>query len=254
MSLQPLTLMLSSYRTAFMVLLFPALWQDMAAGSAAASWCPTACRLWGQLRPRPLWFSFLQRDFLPTDHRLTERFGLQTLKPIQFQPPALGRAAPHQLGLPRPPSNLASSTSRDRAPTASFLLISNLNLPSFCLKLFSLSACVKKLVSSCLEAPFQYWKATVRSPRSLLFSKPNKPRSLSLSAGAVLQASEDSFEISFEKIQKPSSKRCVMFVTARNCNKTNFIRKFNTTNVADTQSLCSCPATSGQISRFYWSF
>jgi len=153
-----------------------------------------------------------------------------------------------------PQQLLRAACASPSPPSKNFPLKSNLNLPSFCLKLFSLSACVKKLVSSCLEAPFQYWKATVRSLRSLLFSKPNKPRSLSLSAGAVLQASEDSFEISFEKIQKPSSKRCVMFVTARNCNKTNFIRKFNTTNVADTQSLCSCPATSGQISRFYWSF
>jgi len=35
---------------------------------------------------------------------------------IQFQPPAVSRAAPHQLRLPRAPFNLALSASRDRAP------------------------------------------------------------------------------------------------------------------------------------------
>ena len=59
--------------------------------------------------------------------------------------PAVGRAAPHQLRLPRAPSNLALSASRDVAPTASlgspcqsltalsakhFLPASNLNLPA----------------------------------------------------------------------------------------------------------------------------
>ena len=39
-----------------------------------------------------------------------------TLKITQFQPPAMGRAAPHQLRLPRAPSNLALSASRDGAP------------------------------------------------------------------------------------------------------------------------------------------
>ena len=42
-----------------------------------------------------------------------------TLKPIQFQPPAVGRAATQQLRLPRAPSNLALSTSRGGTPTAS---------------------------------------------------------------------------------------------------------------------------------------
>jgi len=41
------------------------------------------------------------------------------LKPAQFQPPAMGRAAPHQLGLPRAPSSLALSASRGGASTAS---------------------------------------------------------------------------------------------------------------------------------------
>lgn len=39
-------------------------------------------------------------------HRITARFGLEgTLKPTQFQPPATGRAAAHQVRLPRTPSN-----------------------------------------------------------------------------------------------------------------------------------------------------
>jgi len=33
----------------------------------------------------------------------------ETLKPTQLQPPAMGRAAPHQLRIPRAPSNLALS-------------------------------------------------------------------------------------------------------------------------------------------------
>ncbi|KAK4820562.1 hypothetical protein QYF61_001625 [Mycteria americana] len=33
-----------------------------------------------------------------------------------------------------------------------------------------------------LIAPFQYWKAAMRSPRSLLFSRLNSPNSLSLSS------------------------------------------------------------------------
>jgi len=40
-----------------------------------------------------------------------------TLRFTELQPPAVGRAAPHQLRLPRAPSsNLALSTSRDGAP------------------------------------------------------------------------------------------------------------------------------------------
>ena len=37
----------------------------------------------------------------------------------QPQPPAAGKAAPYQLRLPRAPSNLALSASRDGASTAS---------------------------------------------------------------------------------------------------------------------------------------
>ena len=39
-------------------------------------------------------------------------------KPIQFQPPAMGRAATHLMSLPRAPANLALNAYRDGAPTA----------------------------------------------------------------------------------------------------------------------------------------
>ena len=56
---------------------------------------------------------------LISNHRPTDWFGVKgMLKPSQFHPHAVGRAAPHQLGLPRAPSNLASSASLDGAPTA----------------------------------------------------------------------------------------------------------------------------------------
>jgi len=38
------------------------------------------------------------------------------LMPTLFQPPAMGRAAPHQLRLPRAPSNLTLNACRDGAP------------------------------------------------------------------------------------------------------------------------------------------
>ena len=67
-----------------------------------------------------------------------------------------------------------------------FLLISNLNLPCLSLKslplVLSLPTIVKSHSPSCLCAPFKYWKATVRSPWSLLFSKLNNPSSLNLSS------------------------------------------------------------------------
>jgi len=47
-----------------------------------------------------------------------------------------------------------------------FLLISNLNLPYLSLKPFPL---VNSLSPSCVYATFKYWKATARSPRSLLW-------------------------------------------------------------------------------------
>jgi len=50
-------------------------------------------------------------------HRIIEQLELEgTLKIIQFQCPCYGLAVLHQIRLPRIPSNLASSTSRDGAP------------------------------------------------------------------------------------------------------------------------------------------
>ena len=111
------------------------------------------------------------------------------------------RVANHQTRLPRATSSLAFNAPRDGASTASlgnlfqcvttlgvksYLLISNLNLPCPSLKPFplvlSLSTLVNSLSTSCLYAPFKYWKATMRSPQILLLSKQNKPSSLSLSS------------------------------------------------------------------------
>ena len=64
-------------------------------------------------------------------HRITEWFGLEgILKPTQFQPPAMGRAATHQLRLPRAPSNLALSASRDGAPQLVWAACATALLPS----------------------------------------------------------------------------------------------------------------------------
>ena len=103
------------------------------------------------------------------------------------------RVANHQTRLPRATSSLALKASGDGASTASlgnlfqcfttlcvknFLLISKLNLPCLSLKPFplvlSLSTLVNSYSTSCLYTPFKYWKATMRSPPSLLFSKLNK--------------------------------------------------------------------------------
>ena len=67
-----------------------------------------------------------------------------------------------------------------------FLLITNLNLPCLSLKPFPLVLSLPTFVNSrslsCLYAPFKYWKATMRSPLNLLYSKLNKASSLSLSS------------------------------------------------------------------------
>ncbi|KAK4824458.1 LOW QUALITY PROTEIN: hypothetical protein QYF61_015836 [Mycteria americana] len=67
-----------------------------------------------------------------------------------------------------------------------FFLKSSLNLPSLSLKplllVLSQQALLKSLSLSFLQAPFKYWKAAIRSPHSLLFSRLNKPNSLSLSS------------------------------------------------------------------------
>ena len=54
-----------------------------------------------------------------------ERLRLEgTLKPTQSQPRALGRAASHQLRLPRAPSNLALSACRGGAPQLHWAAVS----------------------------------------------------------------------------------------------------------------------------------
>ena len=69
-----------------------------------------------------------------------------------------------------------------------FFLVPNLNLPSFSLKplplVLSLHALVKSPSPALLQAHFRYWKAAVRSPQSLLFSRLNNPNSLNLSSQA----------------------------------------------------------------------
>ena len=103
------------------------------------------------------------------NYRIKEWLRLEgTLKITQFQPSAMGRAARHQLRLPRAPSHLALSTCSDGASTASpdslfqgvttlwvktFFRTPNLNLPSSSLKpvplVPSLSDCVKSWPPSC---------------------------------------------------------------------------------------------------------
>ena len=103
------------------------------------------------------------------------------------------RVANHRSRLPRATSSLAlDAPSLDAFTTylgnlfqcittlwvKNFLLISNLNLPCPSWKPFplvlSLSTLINSCSPSCLYVPFKYWKATMRSPWSLLFSKLNK--------------------------------------------------------------------------------
>ena len=105
-----------------------------------------------------------------------------------------------QIRLPRAPSSLALTVSRNGASTTSlgnlfqclttltiedFFVISNLNLPSLSLKPFPLflstQTLLKSLSSSFLYLPFNMYLPFIRSPQSLLFSRLNSPSSLSLS-------------------------------------------------------------------------
>ena len=61
------------------------------------------------------------------DHRIIEWLVGRELKAL---PPAMGRAASHQLRLPRAPSNLALSTSMDGASTASLGSCASASEPS----------------------------------------------------------------------------------------------------------------------------
>jgi len=118
------------------------------------------------------------------NHRIMEWFGLEgTLKLLWFQPPAMSRDVSHQPRVLRAPSNLALSTAREGAATASlgsvgqglttlrgknFFLISHLNLPSFHLQLFPLVLSLHTLVRSpspCVPAsPPARLRTGTRSP------------------------------------------------------------------------------------------
>ena len=101
-------------------------------------------------------------------------------------------------------SSLALDVSRNRASTTSlgnlfqclttltvkyFFLISNLNLPSISLKPFPLvlspQTLLMNLSPSFLYPIFSYWKAAIRAPWSLLFSRLNSPSSFILSGGLL---------------------------------------------------------------------
>ena len=82
--------------------------------------------------------------------------------------------------------NLLEQSVPVRQWVKNFLLISNFSLSCLSLKPFplvlSLSTLINRCSPSCLYAPFKYWKATGRSPPSLLLFKLNKPSSLNLSS------------------------------------------------------------------------
>ena len=87
---------------------------------------------------------------------------------------------PAGMGHPQPP--WATCSVRHHPLGENFLLISNLNLPCLSVKPFPLVLSPPTLTNihsqSRLYTPFKYWKATVRSPRRLLFSRRNHPNSL----------------------------------------------------------------------------
>lgn len=101
----------------------------------------------------------------------------------------MGRAATHHIRLPSIPSKPALNTSPGMGIHSlsgqlcqcfstlwvdNFHLISNLNLPSFNLKPFSLVLSLPGYVKSeppSLQAPFKYWKAAMRSPQGLFQAK-----------------------------------------------------------------------------------
>ena len=56
---------------------------------------------------------------------------------------------------------------------------------------------------SCLYAPFKYWNATMRSPRSLLFSKLNKQFPQPFFIGEVLQPSDHHSGPPLDPFQEP---------------------------------------------------
>ena len=85
-----------------------------------------------------------------------------TSQPTQPPPPAVGRAAPHQLRLPRAPSNLALSASRDGAPQLllQLLLMSRCIFPSTPKRIFrqSIFSCsMSQAQRDFLYSVMKYW-------------------------------------------------------------------------------------------------
>jgi len=127
-------------------------------------------------------------------HRCIEWLGLEgTSKIIKFQPPccrmsyqvldqapAQAAHSPIQPGLEHLQGWGIHNLSGQPVPVLhhslkNFPQASNRNLPSLSLKQFplvlSLSICLTSWFPSCLRSPFKHWKAAVRSPQSLLFSR-----------------------------------------------------------------------------------
>ena len=131
-----------------------------------------------------------------------EWFGLEgTLQIISFQPPAMGRDTFHQTRLLKAPSHLALNTAREWAATASldnlcqclttvlvkkFLpcIQSKSTLPQFkaITHVLLLQTLLKVFPHLSYKPALKYWKASMKSLWSLLFSRLNNPNSLSLSS------------------------------------------------------------------------
>jgi len=108
--------------------------------------CHFQSTLFQLLYPNKTWSS------ISVSRRIIEWFRLEGItKPTQFEPPALGRAATHQIRLPSAPANLdlmghphllwtACATCASASPlwVKNFFLTSNLNFPSISLKPFPL--------------------------------------------------------------------------------------------------------------------
>lgn len=79
-------------------------------------------------------------------------------------------------------------------PSQSFSLTSHLNFSSFSLGPFPLVLSLSAHVQSCSPtfqyALFKYWKATMRSPQTLLFSRLNNPNSQPIFLGEFLKPSD----------------------------------------------------------------
>jgi len=129
------------------------------------------------------------------------------------------------MGHPQPPWATCSSVSPPSVWKNS-LLVSNPNLPCLSLKPFplvlSLSTLINSHSPSCLYVSFKYWKAAMRSLRSLLFSKLNKPAQFPqpFLIGEVLQPSDDCFQLGAALLFSPRKSTCVPWPAWESCNPT----------------------------------